>query len=141
MKRVLLLAFLVLGTAASLARAGAPPQEAAQVLARPGEKIPLDREHYFTYGFTAPPKLGTAVLKVAVFEREGKLETEYTVTGDADMPSMRGHHSTGPRAFARSDKGFYLLPVSLVMPGTWEIRLTFAKEGRTVFTGVHLFDL
>jgi hypothetical protein len=139
--RILVLSALLLGAAAPRVLAGAPVQEAAQVLPGPGAKVPLGREHYFTYGFVDPPKLGMAVMKVSIFERSGKPETDFSVTGDADMPSMRGAHSTGPRGFSRSKKGTYLLPVSLVMPGTWELRLTFVKDGRSVLCGVYRFDL
>lgn len=148
MKRSLFLSILLLpamagwaGGASAASGAVAAPGEEVLVLPRPGEKVPLDREHYFVYGFTVPPRLGTAVMKVTIFERGGAREDGYAVAGDADMPSMRGHHSSGMRSFARSKKGDYLLPVSLVMPGTWEIRMTFRKDGRTVLTGIHLFDL
>jgi hypothetical protein len=35
----------------------------------------------------------------------------------------------------------YLLPVQLVMPGDWEVALTFLKGGKAVFRGSYLFDL
>jgi len=54
---------------------------------------------------------------------------------------MRGAHSSGPKAFALSNKGVYLLPVQLVMPGDWEIRFSFLKNGQTVLRGAYLFDL
>ena len=57
------------------------------------------------------------------------------------MPSMRGAHSTGDKEFSLSTKGVYLLPVRLVMPGDWEIRFTFEKNGKALFRGVYLFDI
>ena len=122
------------------ARSG-PIQEIYRPLAKPGEKVPLDTDHYFIYGFTKPPKLGTAIMRVEVFTRDGKRDTSFTVKGDADMPSMRGAHSTGNKEFALSAKGVYLLPVRLVMPGDWEVRFTFVKNGKTVLRGAYLFDL
>jgi hypothetical protein len=112
-----------------------------QPLPKPGEKIPLDGDYYFTYGFEKPPKLGTAIMRVEIFTRDGKRDRSFTVQGDADMPSMRGAHSTGNKDFALSAKGVYLLPVRLVMPGDWEIRFTFVKNGKSVFRGAYLFDL
>jgi hypothetical protein len=112
-----------------------------QPLAKPGEKISLDANYYFTYGFDKQPKLGMAIMRVEIFSRDGKRDTSFVVKGDADMPSMRGAHASGDKEFALSAKGVYLLPVRLVMPGDWEVRFTFVKKGKTVFHGAHLFDL
>ena len=135
---------LCLGTAAARI-VGAATAPAAKVeyqrLPQPGEKISLDVDHYFIYGFAAPPKLGTAIMRVEIFTSDGKRDTSFAVRGDADMPSMRGAHSSGDMDFALSAKGVYLLPVRLVMPGDWEVRLTFMKKVETVFRGVYLFDL
>lgn len=116
-------------------------QQEYAVLAKPGQKIPLGPGHYFTYGFAKPPKMGTAIMKVEIFTNNGKPDTSFTVTGDADMPSMRGAHAAGEKKFALSKKGVYLLPVSLVMLGDWEIRFTFAQKGKTILRGLYLFDL
>jgi hypothetical protein len=123
----------------------AAPSPAAKVifqpLPKPGEKVPLNAENYFTYGFDKQPKLGTAIMRVEIFSRDGKRDTSFVVKGDADMPSMRGAHSTGDKEFSLSAKGIYLIPVRLVMPGDWEVRFTFLKKGQTVFRGAYLFDL
>lgn len=108
---------------------------------RPGVKSPLDSGHYFIYGFSSPPKLGAAIMKVEIFTLDGKRDTTFRVTGDADMPSMRGAHGSGNRKFSVSAKGFYLLPVQLVMPGDWEIRIVFEKDGRAALRGSYRFDL
>lgn len=112
-----------------------------QKLPKPGEKIPLNTDYYFTYGFEKPPKLGVAIMRVEIFNRDGKRDTSFVVKGDADMPSMRGAHSSGDKDFSLSAKGLYLLPVRLVMPGDWEIRLTFMKNEKNLFRGAYLFDL
>ncbi|MCM2358704.1 MAG: FixH family protein [Geobacteraceae bacterium] len=138
-----LLAFC-LGVAVSpAASAAAPPaaQRDYQPLPKPGERIPLDAGHYFTYGFDKPPKLGMAIMRVEIFSRDGNRDTSFVVKGDADMPSMRGAHASGDKEFALSAKGVYLMPVRLVMPGDWEVRFTFVKKGKTVFRGAYLFDL
>jgi hypothetical protein len=110
-------------------------------LPQPGKHIALDADHYFIYGFDKPPKLGTRIMKVEIFNRDGKRDTSFVVKGDADMPSMRGAHSTGDKEFSLSAKGAYLLPVRLVMPGDWEIRLTLQKKEAVIFRGAYLFDL
>lgn len=131
--------------AAAAAKAAAPVAAAApeefKPLAKPGSKIPLDADHYFVYGFDKPPKLAVCIMRVEIFSKDGKVDRSFVVKGDADMPSMRGAHSTGERDFSISGKGVYLLPVRLVMPGDWEVRFRFEKEGVTVLRGAYLFDL
>jgi hypothetical protein len=63
------------------------------------------------------------------------------VKADAGMPSMRGAHETGDRPFALSKKGDYLLPINIVMPGDWEIRVTILKAGKVTFRGRYNFDI
>lgn len=116
-------------------------QASYRLLPQPGEKIPLDGNCYFTYRFSKSPKLGTCILQVEIFDKEGKRDTSYSVKGDADMPSMRGAHGTGPRDFSLSKKGIFLLPVQIEMPGDWEVRLTFRKNGKTVLRGSYQFDI
>ncbi len=138
-----LVAFCLVAAAPLFAGAADSSAEKAvyQPLAKPGEKITLDTDHYFTYGFTKPPKMGTAIMRVEIFKQDGSHETSFVVKGDADMPSMRGAHSSGEKNFTLSAKGEYLLPINLVMPGDWEVRLTFEKGGKTVYRGAYLFDL
>ncbi len=107
----------------------------------PGKKVPLADGYYFIYGFDKKPKLGTVIMKVEVFTKDGKKDTSLEVKGDAGMPSMRGAHETGERPFQLSKKGDYLLPVNIVMPGDWEIRLTFFRGGKVVFRGRYNFDV
>lgn len=126
---------------ASVVAASQQARQGYQVLPKPGAKIPLGPNHYFTYGFANPPKLGTAVMKVEIFTRQGARDTSFVVKGDSDMPSMRGAHSSGDQNFVLSKKGVYLLPVRLVMPGDWEVSLTFVKDGKTWLRGSYLFDL
>ena len=85
--------------------------------------------------------MGTAILKVEVFTPDGKKDTSLEVLGDSGMPSMRGAHETGDQPFKLSKKGDYLLPIDIVMPGDWEIRLTVKKDGQVIFRGSHGFDV
>jgi hypothetical protein len=109
-------------------------------LPKPGEKVPLENG-YFVYGFDKAPKLGTAIMRVEIFTRDGQRDTTFVVKGDADMPSMRGAHKTGDKAFSLSAKGVYLLPVQIVMPGGWEFRFTFEQNGKTMLRGAYLFEV
>ncbi|RII25637.1 MAG: hypothetical protein CXR31_13785 [Geobacter sp.] len=139
----ILILFFSLGVAVPpLVRAAPPTAKGVyQPLPKPGTRVPIDTDYYFTYGFGKQPKIGTSIMRVEIFTRDGNRDTSFTVKGDADMPSMRGAHAAGDKNFALSAKGVYLLPVRLVMPGDWEIRFTFVKKGKTVLRGAYLFDL
>jgi hypothetical protein len=107
----------------------------------PGKKVPLGSDYYLIYGFDKKPKLGTVIVKVEIFTKEGKKDTSFEVKADAGMPSMKGAHDTGDRPLKLSKKGDYLGPIDIVMPGDWEIRLTLSKEGKVIFRGSYQFDV
>ena len=107
----------------------------------PGKKVPIGSDHYLIFGFDKKPKLGTVIMKVEIFTKEGRKDTSFEAKADAGMPSMKGAHETGDRPFTLSKKGDYLLPVNIVMPGDWEIRLTILKKGEVIFKGSHQFDI
>ena len=107
----------------------------------PGKKVPIGEGYYLIYGFDKPLKMGRVIMKVEVFTADGKKDTSLEVKADADMPSMRGAHGTGDRPFQLSKKGDYLLPISIVMPGDWEIKLTVLKAGKVIFRGRYNFNV
>jgi hypothetical protein len=107
----------------------------------PGKKVAVGSDHYLVYGFDKKPKLGTVIMKVEIFTKGGKKDTSFDVRADAGMPSMKGAHETGDRLFKLSKKGDYLVPLDIVMPGDWEIRVTLLKEGKVVFRGSYQFDV
>jgi hypothetical protein len=112
-------------------------------MAEPGKRILIGNGNYFIYGFDKKPKLGTVIMKVEIFHANGEKDTSLKVFADAGMPSMGGKnaHDTGDRGFALSRKGVYLLPINIVMPGDWEIRLTVVKDDKSVFIGRYDFDI
>lgn len=107
----------------------------------PGKKVWIGKEYYFVYGFDKNPAMGTVIMRVEVFTKDGRRETSLEIKGDAGMPSMRGAHETGERSFKLSKNGVYLLPVDIVMPGDWEIKLTLTKAGKVIFRGSYQFDV
>jgi hypothetical protein len=107
----------------------------------PGKKVPLGNGSYLIYAFDKKPKMGTVILKVEAYASDGKRDTSLEILGDSGMPSMRGAHETGDQPFKLSKKGDYLLPVNIVMPGDWEIRLTVKKDGKVIFRGSYKFDV
>jgi hypothetical protein len=138
-------ALYLLGLGSTPLGAGAVPQNLKpddyKSLPKPGERIPIGPDHYFVYAFSSRAKLGTVVMRVEIFNRDGRRDTSFVVKGEVDMPSMRGAHKTGNKEFSLSAKGVYLLPVSLVMPGDWEFRFTFEKDGKTVMLGAYQFEV
>jgi hypothetical protein len=107
----------------------------------PGKKVSMGSDYYLIYGFDKKPKLGTVIMKVEIFAKDGKKDTSFDVKADAGMPSMKGAHETGDQPFQLSKKGDYLLPINIVMPGGWEIRLTLSKAGKVVFRGSYQFNV
>lgn len=110
-------------------------------LPKAGKKIPIDDEFYFIYNFAEKPRLGPVILRIQVFDRNGEKAMPFSVLTEYDMPSMRGAHASGLQEFKISNRGDYLLPVNVVMPGEWEVVLHFKKGEETVFKGRFLFDV
>jgi hypothetical protein len=121
--------------------AGAAPMPEYPPMPEPGKKVPIGDGYYLIYGFDKPLKMGRVIMSVEVFTSEGNKDTSVEVKADADMPSMRGAHGTGDRPFQLSKKGEYLLPISIVMPGYWEIKLTVVKTGKVIFRGRYNFNV
>jgi hypothetical protein len=96
---------------------------------------------YFTYEFDRTPKMGTAILKIKVYEKNGVQVSDLDISGRSDMPSMRGAHDSGEVAFKLNKKGDYLLPVNIVMPGDWEVRLTLSRTKIVIFRGRIVFNV
>ena len=105
------------------------------VLTGEKKKQELSKDVYFTYQFVTRPTMGSSILKVNVFDKNNKKRTDLVVKGIVDMPDMRGSHSSGVESFKLNKNGDYLLPVSFVMPGKWEVvirifdKKTLLKEG------------
>ncbi|MGD1010859.1 MAG: FixH family protein [Candidatus Aminicenantales bacterium] len=110
-------------------------------LPKAGKKCWIGEVYYFIYEFDRTPKIGTAILKIRLFDKDGKQVTDLDITGQSDMPSMRGAHDSGEVAFKLNKKGDYLLPVNIVMPGDWEVRLTFSRTKIVIFRGRLTFDV
>jgi hypothetical protein len=115
-------------------------EEKFEPLPGEGKKCPLG-EGYFQYSFDKKPQLGMIILKIEVFGKDGKKDTSFKITGDSGMPSMRGHHDTGMVEFKLNKNGDYLLPVNVVMPGDWDLRLIFTKAGKPVYKGSFNFNV
>lgn len=107
----------------------------------PGKKTPINDDYDFRYEFSEKPKMGTIILKIQVFNKKGKQVVPYLIAGRADMPSMQGAHDSGEVEFKLNKRNDYLLPVNVVMPGDWEIRVVMKLNGLEVYHGVIRFDV
>ncbi len=110
-------------------------------LLKAGQKHWIGEEYYFIYNFDKKPQMGTIIMKVQVYAKDGKQDSSLEITGNADMPSMKGAHGTGEQIFKLNKKGDYLLPVNVVMPGEWEVVLNFLKDKKPVYTGSVRFNV
>jgi hypothetical protein len=112
-----------------------------QELPKSGKKCWIGEVNYFTWEFDKTPKMGTSILIIKLYDKDGRQVTDLAVTGRSDMPSMRGAHDSGDVAFKTNKAGNYLLPVNVVMPGDWEVRLTFSRNGIVIFRGRIAYDV
>jgi hypothetical protein len=117
-------------TAASLAA-----EKGSGEALKAGKKHWIGNDYYFIYSFDKKPQLGTVILKIELFAENGQKERSLEITGNADMPSMKGAHSSGHKPFKMNKKGDYLLPVNVVMPGDWEVELNFLEDKKVIYTG------
>ena len=85
--------------------------------------------------------MGMSILKIQVFDKKNNQVVPFKMTGRSDMPSMRGAHDSGDVEFKLSRRNDYLLPVNVVMPGDWEIRVIFRLNDQAVFHGSIRFDV
>jgi hypothetical protein len=117
------------------------PAEEWPELSAPGKKNWIDDQAYIIYKFTAPPQMGTVILRVQAFSKSGKKDTSYIVQAEYGMPSMSGAHDSGEQKLVLNKAGNYLLPLNIVMPGEWELKLTVFKNGPAIYRGRTKFDV
>ena len=138
MKEIVISVLLILAWTGALTQT---PEPVFEELPGPGKICRIGDAYTFTYEFDKTPKMGMAILKVRLFDETGKRTTGLEISGRSDMPSMSGAHDSGEVLFKLSRKGDYLLPVNIVMPGQWEIRLVFSANKEIIFRGRFKFDV
>ena len=127
--------------APGLVPAGQAGEPVFQDLPKSGKKCWIGEVSYFTWEFDKTPKMGTSILVIKLHDKDGKRISDLAVAGRSDMPSMRGAHDSGEVAFKTNKAGDYLMPVNVVMPGDWEVRLTFSRHGIVIFRGRITFNV
>jgi len=106
-----------------------------------GKTCKIGEDYSFVYDFDKTPKMGTSILRIKLFDGKGRKATDLEIIGQSDMPSMRGGHASGDVPFKLNKKGVYLLPVNIVMPGEWEIRLIFLKDKSVIQRARLIFNV
>ena len=132
-----LLAALLLFLAAALP---VHAEEDFTPLPEQGEKYTVGTDYSFTWQFNKKPQLGLLIVKIQLSDKDGKQDSSLKITGDSGMPSM-SHHDTGEKDFKLNNKGDYLLPVDVVMPGEWAVKVIFYKDGKAIYRGIIKFDV
>lgn len=140
-KNIILTAIIVVSAAALISCKKNEVQVNKEMLPAPGTKIVIDKDYSFSYQFSQKPSLGMVVVKIQILDKNGKQVTPFKITGESGMPSMRGAHDSGVVEFKTNAKGDYLLPVNIVMPGDWEVRILIKKGESGVFKGTINFDV
>jgi hypothetical protein len=138
MKKSMISALLILAWTGAFGQTTEPVFEE---LPGPGKTCRIGETYTFTYEFDKTPKMGMAILKIRLFDETGKRTTGLGITGRSDMPSMSGAHDSGELLFKLNRKGDYLLPVNIVMPGEWEVRLVFSVNKEVIFRGRFRFNV
>ena len=138
MKKSVIFGLLLLVLAGAFAQT---PEPVFEELPGPGKTCRIGETYTFTYEFDKTPKMGMAIVIIKLFDGSGKRTTELAIVGRSDMPSMSGAHDSGEVPFKLNRKGDYLLPVNVVMPGEWEIRLVFSRNTEVIFRGSFKFNV
>lgn len=112
-----------------------------KLLDKLSSKTWIDNETYFVYEFDKRPALGTVILNVKIFYKNGSRNNEFVLTGISGMPDMHGIHDSEETVFRQNKKDDYLLPVNVVMPGKWEIKVKFKKDKKEVFNSKINFNV
>lgn len=106
-----------------------------QPMPGPGKKAQIGNDYTTVYSFDKKPQMGTVILRLEVYDKEGKRDSSLKITGDLDMPTMKGAHGSGLTPLQQNKKGDYLMALNLMMPGEWEVQLVFMKENTVLYRG------
>ncbi|MDR2842901.1 MAG: FixH family protein [Spirochaetaceae bacterium] len=98
------------------------------------QKTVINDSYSFKAEFSKKPKMGESILKVTLWDKDGKQVTDLELIGSYDMNSMAGQHSMAPKTVLTSKQGYYLFPVNFTMKGKWEITLVFKQADKELYT-------
>jgi hypothetical protein len=116
------------------------PSEEPQVL-KSGERFTVSEGITGEWEFSQKPQIGMVIVKIQLFDKNDVKISSLSITGDSGMPSMPGSHDTGDVAFKLNKAKNYLLPVNVVMPGDWAVKLIFSEGETILLRAVIRFDV
>ena len=130
-------------TAIFLLAALAWPQEPSEEITvlKPGERFAVSDGIYGKWEFNQKPQIGMVILKIQLFDKNDVKISTLAITGDSGMPSMSGHHDSGDVPFKLNKAQNYLLPVNVVMPGDWQVKLIFSQGEKVLLRAAIRFDV
>lgn len=119
------------------------PQEpsAELIVLKPGERFAVSDGIYGKWEFNQKPQIGMVILKVQLFDKNNMKISTLAITGDSGMPSMAGAHDSGDVPFKLNKAQNYLLPVNVVMPGDWQVKLIFSQGEKVLLRAAIRFDV
>jgi hypothetical protein len=129
--------FVSLFLAAALA--WAQEQAVKQLVA--GERFEVRSGIYGVCEFSQKPQIGMVILKIRLFDKHDVKISTLAISGESGMPSMPGHHDSGSVAFKLNKAQNYLLPVNVVMPGEWEVKINFHEGEQVILHAAIRFDV
>ncbi|GHU59028.1 hypothetical protein AGMMS49975_26170 [Clostridia bacterium] len=106
---------------------GIPAHVSAETV-KVGTKTVINGSYSFKAEFVERPKMGESILRITLWDKDGKQVTDLEVVGSYDMASMAGQHSMAPKTILTSQRGFYLFPVNFAMRGKWQVDLVFKTK-------------
>jgi hypothetical protein len=133
------LAFTAIFLLAAMAWPQEPPAE--MQLLKPGERFAVSDGIYGKWEFNQTPQIGMVILKIQLYDKNDVKISTLSITGDSGMPSMSGAHDSGDTPFKLNKAQNYLLPINVVMPGDWEVKLIFSQGEKVLLRAVIRFDV
>lgn len=116
------------------------PSKEIQVL-KPGDRFAVSEGITGKWEFSQKPQIGMVILKIQLFDKNDVKISSLSISGDSGMPSMPGHHDSGDVPFKLNKAQNYLLPVNVVMPGDWEVKLIFSEGEKILLRAAIRFDV
>jgi hypothetical protein len=105
-------------------------------LVKVGQKVVINDSYSFKAEFPKKPKVGEGVLKITLWDKDGKQVSDLDVIGSYDMESMAGQHSMAPKTVLTNKQGFYLFPINFSMRGKWDVTLVFKLGDEELYSAV-----
>lgn len=105
---------------------------------RENKKIKISDQYSFSFQFSEKPKIGTIIVEVKVFDKNGNKVNNLNIAGFYEMSGMP---SKGSDNFMQNKQNNYLLPINIGMLGDWKMVIIFTENGQEIYRGNILFEV